>query len=169
MIITFIIIKVIIQQVVFFEPYIPSRPFVTRWQAWWASWGNVSAHTELVHLVMLERCGLMLPPALTCSLPHPLSDLCHHRRDLHCGGHSGLVHLHSLRGLEEDPAGQDALTSCPANGRAPRETTCPAPAPCLPLPSGLGSGCIPKCVWEVGGQGWLGFLSYLFFPMFNFR
>ncbi|XP_006524887.1 endoplasmic reticulum-Golgi intermediate compartment protein 1 isoform X7 [Mus musculus] len=42
------------------------------------------------------------------------TDLCHHRRNLHCRRHSGLLYLHSLRSVEEDPAGQNSLTSCPA-------------------------------------------------------
>ncbi|XP_025242735.1 endoplasmic reticulum-Golgi intermediate compartment protein 1 isoform X1 [Theropithecus gelada] len=41
-------------------------------------------------------------------------NLCHHWRDLHRRRHSGLMHLHRLRGLEEDPTGQDALTPHPA-------------------------------------------------------
>ncbi|XP_076793183.1 endoplasmic reticulum-Golgi intermediate compartment protein 1 isoform X2 [Arvicanthis niloticus] len=41
-------------------------------------------------------------------------DLCDHRWDLHCRRHSGLLHLHSLRSVEEDPAGQNSLTSCSA-------------------------------------------------------
>uniref|UniRef100_A0A673U6Y6 Endoplasmic reticulum-Golgi intermediate compartment protein n=1 Tax=Suricata suricatta TaxID=37032 RepID=A0A673U6Y6_SURSU len=91
--------------------------------------------------------------------------LCHYRWDLHCCRHSGLLYLHSLRGVEKDPAGQDALTTCRPNGRGPRETTSPAPsAPSPPaLLSGPGSGCIPKWGWGEVGRG-SRFCSYLLSP-----
>ncbi|XP_040301037.1 endoplasmic reticulum-Golgi intermediate compartment protein 1 isoform X1 [Herpailurus yagouaroundi] len=92
-------------------------------------------------------------------------DLCHYRWDLHCCRHSGLLYLHSLGGLEEDPAGQNALTTRRPNGRGPRETASPASGPPSPpaLLSGPGSGCIPKWGWGEAGGG-SRFRSYLFSP-----
>uniref|UniRef100_A0ABI7YZX6 Endoplasmic reticulum-Golgi intermediate compartment protein n=1 Tax=Felis catus TaxID=9685 RepID=A0ABI7YZX6_FELCA len=91
--------------------------------------------------------------------------LCHYRWDLHCCRHSGLLYLHSLGGLEEDPAGQDALTTRRPNGRGPRETASPASGPPSPpaLLSGPVSGCIPKWGWGEAGGG-SRFRSYLFSP-----
>lgn len=92
----------------------------------------------------------MPPSPLTSDHPPPLSDLCHHWRHLHCGRHSGLVYLHSLGGLEEDPAGQDALMTCPAPQPRTRETT--GPAPSTPSPPAL---CLAQdlAVSQSGGEG----------------
>uniref|UniRef100_A0A4W2GBF2 Endoplasmic reticulum-Golgi intermediate compartment protein n=1 Tax=Bos indicus x Bos taurus TaxID=30522 RepID=A0A4W2GBF2_BOBOX len=79
------------------------------------------------------------------SVPVHHHDLCHHWWDLHCGRHSGLVYLYSLGGLEEDPAGQDALMTCPAPRPRTRETTSPALHPISSCPlSGPKPGCVPK-------------------------
>lgn len=122
------------------------------------------------HLVIWERAGLALHPALTSELLPPLSDLCHHRWDLHCGWHSGLLYLHSLGGLEEDPAGQDALTTHPApwprtqGDRQPcfgrPVSSCPLIWPRIWLHPKVGVG---------GGRGWLTVLQLPLFPIFNFR
>lgn len=38
-----------------------------------------------------------------------IADMCHHWRNIHCSWDPGLLHFHSIRGLEEDPAGQNAV------------------------------------------------------------
>uniref|UniRef100_A0A4W2E0I8 Endoplasmic reticulum-Golgi intermediate compartment protein n=1 Tax=Bos indicus x Bos taurus TaxID=30522 RepID=A0A4W2E0I8_BOBOX len=83
------------------------------------------------------------------SVPVHHHDLCHHWWDLHCGRHSGLVYLYSLGGLEEDPAGQDALMTCPAPRPRTRETTSPALHPISSCPlSGPKPGCVPNLILD---------------------
>ncbi|XP_036169229.1 endoplasmic reticulum-Golgi intermediate compartment protein 1 isoform X3 [Myotis myotis] len=96
-------------------------------------------------------------------------DLCHHRRDLHGSWHSGLVYLHSLGGLEEDPAGQDALTTCPPGRRGPRATASPAPAPRLLPPSVWPRIWLHPKVGVGGGSRWLMVLQLPLFPVLNVR
>lgn len=105
-----------------------------------------------------EGSGLALHPALTSDLPL-LSDLCHHRWDLHCRWHPGLLYLHSLGGLEEDPAGQDALMTHWAQW--PR--TQGDRQPCFQRPVSSCPLIWPR-IWlgEVGGGS--RFCSYLFSP-----
>ncbi|XP_036169231.1 endoplasmic reticulum-Golgi intermediate compartment protein 1 isoform X4 [Myotis myotis] len=95
--------------------------------------------------------------------------LCHHRRDLHGSWHSGLVYLHSLGGLEEDPAGQDALTTCPPGRRGPRATASPAPAPRLLPPSVWPRIWLHPKVGVGGGSRWLMVLQLPLFPVLNVR
>lgn len=38
-----------------------------------------------------------------------IADMCHHWRNIYCSWDPRLLHFHSLRGLEEDPAGQNAV------------------------------------------------------------
>lgn len=38
-----------------------------------------------------------------------IADMCHHWRNIYCSWDPRLLHFHSIRGLEEDPAGQNAV------------------------------------------------------------
>lgn len=46
----------------------------------------------------------------TCFLSLYISDMCHHWRNIYCSWDPRLLHFHSVRGLEEDPAGENAVT-----------------------------------------------------------
>lgn len=45
----------------------------------------------------------------TCFLSLYVSDMCHHWRNIYCSWDPRLLHFHSIRGLEEDPAGENAV------------------------------------------------------------
>ena len=45
----------------------------------------------------------------TCFLSLYVSDMCHHWRNVYCSWDSRLLHFHSIGGLEEDPAGENAV------------------------------------------------------------
>ncbi|XP_011803190.1 PREDICTED: endoplasmic reticulum-Golgi intermediate compartment protein 1 isoform X1 [Colobus angolensis palliatus] len=99
-------------------------------------------------------------------------DLCHHWRDLHRRRHSGLMHLHSLRGLEEDPTGQDALTPNPASQPRTLGIASLASNALSPLALNLASNlAVSQSVCGRWGErrGWLHVSQLPLFPVFYFR
>lgn len=109
------------------------------------------------HLMVWEGSGLVHPPALTSDTPTPPLPSCRS--------------VPSLAGPSLSPAfWTHASSQPPRPGRRSNWARCidAAPSltaedpghrqPCLQRPvsfgpqSGLKSGCVPKCVWEVGGK-----------------
>lgn len=79
------------------------------------------------------------------------------------------MYLHSLGGLEEDPAGQDALTTCPPGRRGPRATASPASSAPSPPALCLAQDLAASQSGVGGGSRWLMVLQLPLFPMFNVR
>lgn len=79
------------------------------------------------------------------------------------------MYLHRLGGLEEDPAGQDALTTCPPGRRGPRATASPASS--APSPPALCLAQDLAASQSGGGGGSRGLMApqLLLFPVLNVR
>lgn len=79
------------------------------------------------------------------------------------------MYLHSLGGLEEDPAGQDALTTCPPGRRGPRAAASPASSAPSPPALCLAQDLAASQSGVGGGSRWLLVPQLPLFPMFNVR
>lgn len=86
----------------------------------WSSWNSIPRAVTHSSLCFQKTPQQQEPSSSSSCVKVPLvvdkgvclsviADMCHHWRNIYCSWDPGLLHFHSIRGLEEDPAGQNAV------------------------------------------------------------